>query len=92
MNIAIEFIETLESALDDSIEYAICFDGKSGYCPIGYEDELFKTEREAMICALRVDDNFSKVKHLKMSDKVVPVYDDDELIYYISEEEAKKTI
>jgi len=90
MNVAMEFIETLESALDDSIEYAISFDGKSGYCPIGYEDKLFKTEREAMMCALRVDDSFQKVRDLKLSDMVVPVYDDDDfLIYYISEKEAK---
>jgi len=92
MKIEFEFMETLESALDDSIEYAISFDGKSGYCPIGYEDELFKTEREAMMCVLRVDDSFQKVKDLKLSDMVIPVYDDDGfLMYYISENEAKNS-
>jgi len=91
MNIAIEFIETLESALRDDIEYVMSFENcYEGYCLLGDDENLFKTEEEAMMYALRVDDSFQKVRDFKLSDKVVPVYDDDDyLMYYISEEDAK---
>jgi len=92
MKIEMQFIDTLESVLSESIEYAMCFDGSSGFCLIG-DEKLFKTEKEAIIYALKVEEYYAKVKNLKMSDKVVPVYDDDEfLLYYISEEEANRTI
>jgi len=89
MNIEMQFMETLESALRDVIEYSFCFDGTSGYSWM-CDDKLFKTEKEAMIYALELDESFQKVKNLKLSDNVVPVYDDDGyLMYYLSEEQVK---
>ena len=90
MKIDFEHIETLESALKSEIEYAILFTGEEGYCLICDDENLFKTEEEAMNYALKTDDYFIKVKDLKMSDKVFSVYDDEEFIYYISEHDSKK--
>ena len=89
IKIELQYMQTLESALSDSIEYAMCFDGTSGYGLMG-DDKLFQTEKEAISYALEIDEEFKRVKHLNMNDKVVPVYDDDEFLYYISEQEAIK--
>lgn len=94
MKIEMRFRETLESALLDSIEHSYGYDEfgieDEGYNLIADDEHLFKTVNEAILYALKVDEVFKKVRHLNLSDYVVPVYDDDGyLLYYLSEKEAQ---